>query len=59
MLLASRPEVDGVIEVTRADLPVIPNLELGEGTVAAPTDREVTVVADIDVAGHKITDKRC
>ena len=56
--VASVKQVDGVIEVTRADLPVIPDLELEEGTVAAPTDREVTVVADIDVAGHKITDKR-
>lgn len=56
--VASVKQVDGVIEVTRADLPVIPDLELVEGTVAAPTDREVTVVADIDVDGHKITDTR-
>ena len=56
--VASVKQVDGKIEVTRADLPVIPNLELEEGTVAAPSDREVTVIADIDVAGHKITDKR-
>ena len=56
--VASVKQIDGVIEVTRADLPVIPDLELEEGTVAAPSDREVTVVADIDVAGHKITDKR-
>lgn len=56
--VASVKQVDGKIEVTRADLPVIPDLELEEGTVAAPSDREVTVIADIDVAGHKITDKR-
>lgn len=56
--VASVNQVNGVIEVVRGNLPVIPDLELVEGTVAAPTDREVTVVADIDVAGHKITDKR-
>ena len=56
--VASVKQVDGVIEVTRADLPVIPSLELVEGTVAAPSDREVTVIADIDVDGHKITDTR-
>jgi hypothetical protein len=56
--VASVKQVDGVIEVIRADLPVIPDLELDEGAVAAPTDREVTVVADIDVDGHKITDTR-
>lgn len=56
--VASVKQVDGKIEVTRADLPVIPDLELEEGTVAAPSNREVTVIADIDVAGHKITDKR-
>lgn len=56
--VASVKQVDGKIEVTRADLPVIPDLELEEGTVAAPSDREVTVIADIDVAGHKIIDKR-
>ena len=56
--VASVKQVDGKIEVTRADLPVIPDLELEEGTVAAPSGREVTVIADIDVAGHKITDKR-
>lgn len=56
--VASVKQVDGKIEVTRADLPVIPDLELEEGTVTGPSDREVTVIADIDVAGHKITDKR-
>lgn len=56
--VASVKQVDGKIEVTRADLPVIPELELEEGKVAAPTDGEVTVIADIDVNGHKITDKR-
>ena len=56
--VASVKQVDGKIEVTRAELPVIPDLELEEGTVAVPSDREVTVIADIDVAGHKITDKR-
>lgn len=56
--VASVKQTDGKIEVTRANLPVIPDLELEEGTVASPSNREVTVIADIDVAGHKITDKR-
>lgn len=56
--VVSVSQANGVIEVVHADLPVIPDLELVEGTVAAPTDREVTVVADIDVDGHKITDTR-
>ena len=56
--VASVKQVDGKIEVTRADLPVVPDLELVEGAVAAPSDREVTVIADIDVDGHKITDTR-
>lgn len=56
--VASVKQVDGKIEVTRADLPTVPALELEEGKVAAPTDGEVTVIADIDVNGHKITDKR-
>lgn len=56
--VASVNQVNGVIEVVRGNLPVIPDLELEEGKVDAPTNREVTVVADIDVAGHKITDTR-
>ena len=56
--VASVKQVDGKIEVSRAVLPVIPALELVEGTVAAPVEGEVTVIADIDVDGHKITDKR-
>lgn len=56
--VASVNQVNGVIEVVRGNLPVIPDLELVEGAVAAPSDREVTVIADIDVDGHKITDTR-
>jgi hypothetical protein len=56
--VASVKQVDGKIEVVRGDLPVIPALELVEGTAAATVEGEVTVVADIDVDGHKITDKR-
>lgn len=56
--VASVKQTNGHIEVTRAKLPVIPALELVEGTVAATVEGEVTVVADIDVDGHKITDKR-
>lgn len=56
--VASVSQTNGAITVTRAKLPTIPALELVEGTVAAATEGEVTVIADIDVDGHKITDKR-
>lgn len=56
--VAAVKQSNGAITVTRAKLPVIPALELEEGTVAAPVAGEVTVIADIDVDGHKITDTR-
>ena len=56
--VAAVKQTDGQIEVVRADLPVIPDLELVEGTATTPEALEVAVVADIDVAGHKITDTR-
>lgn len=57
--VASVSQSNGAITVTRAKLPVIPALELEEGTpAAAAVEGEVTVIADIDVDGHKITDKR-
>lgn len=56
--VAAVKQADGQIEVVRADLPVIPDLELVEGAATTPTDGEVAVVADIDVDGHKITDTR-
>lgn len=56
--VAAVKQTDGQIEVIRADLPVIPNLELVEGTATTPAENEVAVIADIDVAGHKITDTR-
>lgn len=56
--VASVSQNNGAISVTRAKLPTIPVLELEEGTAAAATEGEVTVIADIDVNGHKITDKR-
>lgn len=56
--VAAVSQSNGVITVSRAKLPVIPALELVEGSVAAPVEGEVTVVTDIDVDGHKITDKR-
>ena len=48
-------EADGIITVTRAALPT---LSLEEGTATTPTAASVSVVADIDVDGHKITDTR-
>ena len=57
--VASVSQSNGAITVTRAKLPTIPALELEEGApAAAATEGEVTVIADIDVDGHKITDKR-
>ena len=56
--ISALSQVDGVVTATYADLPVIPDLELAEGTATTPTENEVAVVADIDVAGHKITDTR-
>lgn len=51
-------QVDGVVTASYADLPVVPSLELTEGTATTPVAEEVAVVADIDVEGHKITDTR-
>lgn len=56
--VASVSQSNGAITVTRAKLPVIPDLELVEGSAAAIVEGEVTVVSDIDVNGHTITDKR-
>ena len=56
--ISALSQVDGVVTATYADLPVIPDLELAEGTATTPAENEVAVVADIDVAGHKITDTR-
>lgn len=56
--ISALSQVDGVVTATYADLPVIPDLELAEGTATTPADNEVAVIADIDVAGHKITDVR-
>jgi hypothetical protein len=56
--VAAVKQADGQIEVVRADLPVIPSLELVEGTATTPKAETVAVVADIDVDGHKITDTR-
>lgn len=56
--VAAVKQTDGQIEVVRADLPVIPSLELVEGTATTPEAATVAVVADIDVDGHKITDTR-
>ena len=56
--VAAVKQTDGQIEVVRADLPVIPSLELIEGTATTPEASEIAVVADIDVDGHKITDTR-
>lgn len=56
--IASVKLENGAISATFGDVPVIPDLELVEGTATTPTDGEVAVVADIDVDGHKITDTR-
>ena len=56
--VASVSQSNGAITVTRAKLPEIPDLELVEGSAAAVVEGEVTVVSDIDVNGHTITDKR-
>lgn len=48
-------ETDGVITITRAALPT---LSLAEGTATTPETASVSVVADIDVNGHTITDTR-
>lgn len=48
-------ETDGVITVSRAALPT---LSLTEGIATTPTAASVSVVADIDVNGHTITDTR-
>ena len=56
--ISALSQADGVVTATYADLPVIPDLELAEGTATTPTAGEVAVIADIDVAGHKITNTR-
>lgn len=49
---------DGVITVSRAKLPTIPNLVHTDSTATTPTAESVSVIADIDVSGHTITDTR-
>ena len=56
--IASVKQVDGKVSATYGDLPVIPTLELVEGTATDPVAEKVSVIADIDVDGHKITDTR-
>lgn len=51
-------QVDGVVTASYADLPVIPALELTEGTATTPEAESVAVIADIDVDGHTISDTR-
>ena len=51
-------QVDGVVTASYENLPVIPSLELVEGTATTPEAESVAVIADIDVDGHKITDTR-
>lgn len=49
---------DGVITVSRAKLPTIPDLVHTDSTATTPTEESVSVIADIDVSGHTITDTR-
>ena len=51
-------QTDGVITVSRAKLPTIPDLVHTDSTATTPTEESVSVVADIDVSGHTITDTR-
>lgn len=49
---------NGIITVSRAKLPTIPDLVHTDSTATTPTEESVSVVADIDVSGHTITDTR-
>ena len=51
-------QTDGVITVSRAKLPTIPDLVHTDSTATTPTAESVSVVSDIDVSGHTITDTR-
>lgn len=51
-------QTDGVITVSRAKLPSIPDLVHTDSTATTPTAESVSVIADIDVSGHTITDTR-
>ena len=48
---------NGIVTVERAKLPVIPDLAITHATSATtPTETEVTVIGDLSVSGHTITD---
>lgn len=49
---------NGIITVSRAKLPTIPDLVHTDSTATTPTVESVSVIADIDVSGHTITDTR-
>lgn len=49
---------NGIITVSRAKLPTIPDLVHTDSTATTPTAESVSVIADIDVSGHTITDTR-
>ena len=51
-------QTDGIITVSRAKLPTIPDLVHTDSTATTPTVESVSVIADIDVSGHTITDTR-
>lgn len=51
-------QTDGVITVSRTKLPTIPDLVHTDSTATTPTAESVSVIADIDVSGHTITDTR-
>lgn len=48
-------QTNGIIEVSRADLPTLSHTD---GTATAATAETVTVVADINASGHTISDTR-
>ena len=51
-------QANGIITVSRAKLPTIPDLVHTDSTATTPTAESVSVIADIDVSGHTITDTR-
>lgn len=51
-------EANGIVTATYADLPTIPNLSHSDSTATTPSTNTVSVVSDISVSGHTITDTR-
>ena len=56
--VASVKLTDGVISATYGTVPTIPSLSHSDSTATTPTEDTITVVTDISVSGHTITDTR-